>query len=239
MKIRNDFITNSSSTSFIFGKPNSVIETVDTIFNFTRMISNEILFIYNSILMSLKSGELKKFVDSEADLDTINYYDILAYKLIKYHSFKNFYRKLLSESFLVSSSDSDAIYEFIYLFNDKQTLQIYQDILNYNSYIQYMNEKKEFLIYIYDIQELDKESCYRYLCDLVRRYYNESNKLDPFSIQENIDNIPNMKSFVLSHFGNIFLQYEECCLMDVFETTLDYYSSISYNLSGNVMVHWI
>lgn len=234
MKIRNDFITNSSSTSFIFGTPNSYTETVDTIFNFIRMISNEILFIYDSILMSINEDKYIKLIGlSKRNINDYTLYDRVN-KLIKYHSFKTFYRKLLSESFLVSESEDGGLYDFVYIFQDKATINQYKKILNYNSYGNYINDLGYNIeLYIYDIEQLDEVFCSKRLRSIVLSYYYkqcEDDNIDYDLIQDKIDNT-NIKFFVLNKLGNIYLSYEECSFMDIFEETLDYYSNISYNLN--------
>lgn len=236
MKIRNDFVTNSSSTSFIFGTPNSITETVDTIFNLTRMISHEILFIRDMLLISINDySEYKKLVCLDVNSD--NYYEkyvSLVKKLISSDDFELFYSKLLSESFLVSESENDDMYEFLSMLNDKQSIEQYQQILNYSSYSNYANGLEYKDLYIYDVQESDKEFCNRNLHPLVTSYYyrkSDDGYIDYDSIHNKIDNITNIKSFVLNKLGNIYLSYEECSFMHIFENTLDYFSNISYNLS--------
>lgn len=233
MRIKNDFVTNSSSTSFIFGAPNSYTETVDTIFNFIRMISNEILYIYDSILMSINEDEYIKLIGlSKRNNNVYTFYDI-AMELMKYHSFNTFYRKLLSESFLVSESEDDTLYDFVYLFHDKSAINQYKKILNYNSYDNYVNDLGcNIELYIYDIAQLDEVFCSKRLRSIVVSYYYkqcEDDNIDYDLIQDKIDNT-NIKSFVLNKLGNIYLSYEECSFMNIFEETLDYYSEISYNL---------
>lgn len=63
MKIRTDFVTNSSSSSFIFGKPLGVSVSKESVFNQLKIICSSMLFIIDELeMIYFKDEEYKKKV---------------------------------------------------------------------------------------------------------------------------------------------------------------------------------
>lgn len=216
MKIKNDFVTNSSSTSFIFG-PQNKDESVDTIFNLIKMICNEILIVYN------KMKDDKRIVIP----------DTFEYGMYSNIELKNLLNdKYINNTFFCLPQNA---YMYKYFINvvcmEKNSIEMLEDILKYITYQEYTMCSEFDIIVIHDTYDMDAyfaKECYN---TFAFDYYSH------LGIKEDeirkIINSTEVKhhAFVREKLGKIYVKYEEFIFSSLFDIMLKYFSNYSNNVS--------
>lgn len=233
MKIRNDFVTNSSSSSFIFGGINH-FETVGSIYNLIRMISNEIKSLYNQIEECCKSmNEWKDLqvlfdntdeFDSESEYESDFYWEIYS-KYVESGLLNYIFKNVLINSlFIIFYKDEDELLHDIKYILINSGMTGFNAILKYNSYADYC-EGDYCCISIYDVldenndNDIVRECCYLF----AEQYYKNESFME---VRKRI-NTMDKKSFCLNKLGNILVEYEDSEFIRLFDESLKSFCNFS------------
>lgn len=212
MKVRSDFITNSSSTSFIFGGTNNS-ESIETVYRLIRVISNEMMDLFKRVSFQLRDeGVYKNYINYTQKCDLHNI--VLSTKaLMKDEKYISVLQNELKNSFLFGFCDD----VLLMCTDSDEVLERHNEILSCNTYKVY--EEVYGNIQIIDIKkEIDSE-----LELLLSDILNENNLSNLSS--------KTTKNFVLDSLGSILVYYSwETTLLSYFDYTLDYFSSCSAHL---------
>lgn len=209
MKIRNDFVTNSSSSSFIFGEPLGMTVSKESVFNELKIICSNMLYIINELEMIYFENEdykkkilyLRKYY---------NNYDKIASMLnIVEKDSKSLFSYLMSKEDLSFSVD-DCFDVFI---NELGVLTKIKKFVTYNTFNQY-KEKPVFYFNIVDFRVDNKDDyddietiAYWYLDALEQTEINNLcyNQLGEVAITSESSYMPNF----IVHYLEKHLEY--CC----------------------------
>lgn len=213
MKVRNDFVTNSSSTSFIFGNKN---ESVDTIFSLIRIICNELVLLYNS---------MKK--DNRIE---IAYFEDEMFSDIE---LKNLLNKEYVNNTLFCVLGNPYIHKYFInlLYMEEETLLGLKEIIKFIRYDDYIENAEYEIIYIYDVDDMDEDYLKDCYYDFIYAYYRKLGLKDN-NIEHIIDSNKSTivyEEFIKDNLGCIYVRYEEYIFCQLFDAILNYFSNYSSN----------
>lgn len=221
MKIRNDYVTNSSSTSFIFGTPGCVTESIETVYRLIRIIVNEILSFRNEVIKRYEGMESSGMSQSDCEHKLIDvYWKLLNRSLLtcSYMDYEELTRFCLNTYEYEMSTYTNIMENECYSFNtDLIIVDVQRDNLKYLDGLRGS--------YFYNITELEDSFYEKYLN--ITKKEQEREELYMYDLDEYIKDD---RVFMFENMGNICVSFEEGTHIELFSDTLDSFANYSYNL---------
>lgn len=216
MKIKDDFVTNSSSTSFIFGSKNND-ESVDTIFNLIRMICNELVLLYNR----MKND--KRIIIPSTYEDGM-FLDVKLKNLLNDEYVNNTLFCILQNPYMYK-------YFINLVCMEKEIIECLKDIIKYIKYNDYREYSEYDTIGIHETYCMDEDFAKDCYDDFAFDYYKNLG-LEEANIYDIMNTIKdnNYNTFVIKNLGQVYVIYEEYIFGQLFDSTLEYFSNYSYNV---------
>lgn len=152
MKIRNDFVTNSSSSSFIFGEPLGMTVSKESVFNQLKMICSNMLYIIDELEMIYFENEDYKRNILYLRKNYSNYNKISSVLSIVEKESKSLFSYLMNKENMEFSAQ-DCFDVFV---NELGVLTQIKEFVTYNSFNEY-KEKPVFYFNIVDFREDNKD----------------------------------------------------------------------------------
>lgn len=152
MKIRNDFVTNSSSSSFIFGEPLGMTVSKESVFNQLKVICSNMLYIIDELEMIYFENEDYKKKILYLRKNYSNYNKISSVLGIVEKESKSLFSYLMNKEHL-DFSVQECFDVFI---NELGVLTKIKKFVTYNSFNEY-KEKPVFYFNIVDFRESNND----------------------------------------------------------------------------------
>lgn len=152
MKIRNDFVTNSSSSSFIFGEPLGMTVSKESVFNQLKVICSNMLYIIDELEMIYFENEDYKKKILYLRKNYSNYNKISSVLGIVEKESKSLFSYLMNKE----SLDFSVQECFDVFINELGVLTKIKKFVTYNSFNEY-KEKPVFYFNIVDFRESNND----------------------------------------------------------------------------------
>lgn len=229
MKIKTDFVTNSSSTSFIVGSPGYISDTVDTVYNLSRMVIHEMYYIIDGVKNDIRNNKL--FIDFKYVL-TLSIYDPNYHLLYRNYSKNKFINDLFIKyynnsifSVCVKNFEDDII-NLLKIELAEPTLE-YEYILNNSTYNQYRENSTSLeLLNLSEVEE--KYNLKSYLKASAYDYFVEHENIEAYNeFLKKIElmNDTDIKEFILNKLGSVFVSIKDDDYGSYFEYILQSFFS--------------
>lgn len=223
MKIKTDFVTNSSSTSFIVGLPGNY-DTVETVYNMIRIIVNEMIFIINNVKSNIEECEEfenVKYVLTLSIFQSDLYRNYLENEFINGLFIKHYNDSLFS--ICCKDFEEDLIVELKTELVEP-TLE-YEYILSNTTYNQYRENSTNLeLLNVLDIKE--KDDLIMYLKVNGYDYFSEHGSVNSYNeFIKQIELIPDIKRFILNKIGSVIVNIRDDDFSSCFDTIVKHFFS--------------